>query len=146
MRPEKLGQAAALAVELDGRSCVVDRRLDLAPVTDDARVIEQTQDIRLPEAGHRRRIEVGEGRPETLAFPQDGEPRESRLETFETEFLEERSLVGDRATPLDVVVHEVVGRRHAPGTTQSIVVSPMEVVGRIVRCGIGHTVTVVGDD
>jgi hypothetical protein len=76
-------------------------------VPHDRCVPEQPLDVSLAEAGDALGIEALERRSERLALAQDRQPGEPRLEAFETEPLVDPALVGDRATPLLVVVGEV---------------------------------------
>ena len=86
---------------------VIERRLDLAPVTDDVGVCEQTCDIARTHAGDPLDFEAGESRPEALALAQDGEPRQSRLEALEADLLEQAPVIRDRESPLVIVVGDV---------------------------------------
>ena len=49
-------------------------------------------------------IETGEGLAEILALPQDGQPGQARLKTFEADLLEQPEVVADRPAPFMVVV------------------------------------------
>ena len=53
---------------------IADGRFDLAPVADDARILQQSRDLGLAPVCHDLRVEPGEGRPEIVALPQDGDP------------------------------------------------------------------------
>ena len=112
VRPEELIQRGTRRPQLDGRLGVGDRRLDLAPVTDDRGVAEQPLDVPIVEAGNPLRVEPLECAAERLPLPQDRDPRETRLEALETEALVDALLGRDRAAPLLVVVGVVerIGR------------------------------------
>ena len=74
---------------------------------DDAGVLHQARDITCREAGDALGVEALERLAEVLAFAQDRQPAQPRLETFETDFLEEPVIVADRAAPLLVVIADV---------------------------------------
>ena len=106
--PEELVQRDVVA-QGDRRSGVRDRGLDLAAMTDDARIAEQTADIALAETGDDVGVEARETCTERLALPQDRQPRETGLEPLEAEALVDPLLGSDGSPPLVVVVG-VVGR------------------------------------
>jgi len=68
--------------------CVVDDRLDLAAMADDAVVLEQAIDIALGEARNPYEVEFVERRAEILALGEDGAPAEAGLETLQAQLLE----------------------------------------------------------
>ena len=87
---------------------------DLAAVADDAGVLHQLRDLCFIEAGDRSRLEVREGRAESLALFENGDPRKPRLHPLEGQQLEERAIVVRGAAPLMVVVIEVDRLRSGP--------------------------------
>jgi hypothetical protein len=102
-RPEQLVEAAGG----DRRLRVRDRRLDLQPVADDARVGEQPLDVAWAESGDCLDGETGERAPVTGPLVQDRRPRQPGLGALEDEQLEEMPLVVRRDAPFLVVVGEV---------------------------------------
>jgi hypothetical protein len=121
--PHVGGQRAALLAQLPAAAGVVDGGLDLGPVADDAGVLQQTLDSLRVEPSHGVDVEGLEGAPEVLAFAEDGEPAQSRLETFEAELLEQAIVVGDRAAPFEVVVRPVQRIACAPPAASDAVFS-----------------------
>jgi hypothetical protein len=110
--PEELLQRGARFAEGERRACIRDRRLDLAPVTDDRGVRKQPLDVALSEPGDPLRVEAAERRPEALALAQDRQPRQPGLEALERQPLVQAPLVADRAAPFLVVIGEIerIGR------------------------------------
>ena len=100
---------------------VVDRRLDLGAVPDDARVGEEALDVLVAEGRHGGGLEAGEGGTVAVALAQDRVPRQAGLGTLEDEQLEHVALVADGDAPLRVVVGaEELVRAVAPGTARAI--------------------------
>jgi hypothetical protein len=97
---------------------VRDRRLDLAAVTDDARIGQEPLDVLLAETSDTLRIEICERPPEVPALAQDRQPRETGLEALEAEPLVDAALVDDRPAPLLVVVALVELVRGVPAALQ----------------------------
>src|SRR5436190_3024806 len=96
--PDELRQRRLRLPQRDSRPRVRDRRLDLAAMADDARVLEQALDVRLAEAGDGLGVEPCERGPEALALAEDRQPREAGLEALEAKPLEQAALVADRPT------------------------------------------------
>src|SRR5262245_19879538 len=88
-------------------SGVVDRRFNLAPMTDDAAVAEQASDVAGAEPCHAREVEIGKRPPERVALAKNRQPAQSRLKSFETDLLEQPVVSGDRASPFVVVVADI---------------------------------------
>src|SRR5690606_17165371 len=109
---------------------VVERRLDLAAMPDDARVLEQTLDVALCEACDPLEVEIVEGGAEILALGEDGAPAQARLEAFETQFLEQAAVVRDRKAPFGVVIVEELRCGGAPAAARLAVRT---------RCGRAHS-------
>jgi len=70
----------------------------------DGGIAEQVRHVARAHAGDAIDIEACECLAKSLALAQDGDPGEARLKAFETQFLEEARVVGDRESPLAVVV------------------------------------------
>ena len=87
--PEPGGERAGFVDQLARPPGVVDGRDDLAAMADDAGVLQQPLDILLREAGDALEVETVEGLAEILPLPEDGQPGQSGLETFEADFFEQ---------------------------------------------------------
>ena len=115
--PDVLREGALGLDHAQRHAGVVDRRLDLPAMTDDAGVPQQAGHVLLPEAGHLLRVEAGEHLTEAIALLEDGQPGEPGLKAFEHELLIEAVIVLHRATPLIVVVAEIERIGPRPETT-----------------------------
>jgi len=100
---------------------VVDDGLDLAPVADDASVLEQAFDIVFGEFGNAGEIESVESVAEVLSLGQDGAPAQTRLETLQAYLFEQASIVRDGEAPFGVVVGKKLRRRFAPAAARTAV-------------------------
>src|SRR6185295_14347318 len=99
---------------------VVDRRLDLAAVPDDALVLQETRHVARPEPGDAIDVEPGKRLAERGALAENRQPAQAGLKAFEADLLEEAAIVGDRRPPFLVVighVERVVARPPAAGET-----------------------------
>ena len=124
--PRHVGRKGTFRLEqLEQPPGVVDRRLDLAAMTHDRRVAEQSLDLALPVPCDHLGVEVRECATERLALAEDREPRQAGLEPFEAELLEQPPVVRDRHPPLVVVVAAVVGvvARPPPAADDAILVA-----------------------
>src|SRR5690606_11017743 len=113
---------------------VLDRRLDLPPVPHDPRVGEQPLDVPRPEPRDPVDVEALERFAESRPLPKDRQPGQPGLEALEAELLEQPRVVRERASPLLVVVREVVLVRARPRAASPAVRSDEEVLRR----GVGH--------
>lgn len=86
--PDEIGQRTVISDDLTTSTGVVDRRLDLAAMPDDAGITEQSKHVRLTEVSDALDIEVGECSPKILAFSQNREPTQTRLKTLKADLLE----------------------------------------------------------
>src|SRR5919108_5583211 len=93
MRPDEVVQRRFGFAQRECPARVRDCRFDLAAVTDDPGVTQETIDVALAETRHALRIEIGERNAKCIALPQDRQPRESRLKAFEAEPLEQAAFV-----------------------------------------------------
>src|SRR5690554_4222977 len=116
--PEVAGQRALLLDHLEGPGRVVDGGPDLPLVTDDPGIGEEAGDVVIPEPGDLHRVEPGEPGPKGLPLAEDGDPREARLKALEADLLEQPVVVGDRATPLRVVIADVEVVGPDPGRSE----------------------------
>jgi hypothetical protein len=132
--PDVGGQAAELRGQLGVATRVVDGRLDLGPVADDARVGQQAIHLLDAEPGDHRGVEAGEHLAEALALAEDGEPAEPGLEPLEGELLEQPPVLGDRPAPLGVVVAAVQRVAGTPPAAGDAVVADRDPV-RQPSCG-----------
>jgi hypothetical protein len=92
-------------------------------MTHDRRVGQEPLDVLLAEPRHLLEVETVEGAPEALPLSQDRQPRESGLEAFEAELLEQPLIVGDREAPFRVVVGAVLGCRVGPEAADDTVLA-----------------------
>src|SRR5690242_3051942 len=100
-------------------------------MADDAGITDQPLDVLIAEARHLPEIEAGEGFAKIFAFAQDGQPRESRLESFEADLLEQADIIDDRAAPFAVMIDAIVFRAAAPEAARLAVVAADDaVIGR----------------
>ncbi len=95
-------------------SCIVDDRLDLAAMADDAFILEQAVDVALGETRYPAEIEIMEGGAEVLALGQNGAPAQSGLKTLQTQFLEQAMIITDREPPFGIVIAEKLRCSTAP--------------------------------
>lgn len=115
--PEVTGKRPKLAPKLQGAPCVLNRRLDLGPISHDARVPQERFGVTRRERSDRPDVEVMEGGSKGLPLAEDGDPGEPRLKPLEAELLEESGVGGHGEAPLAVVVapvEVVVARPPAP--------------------------------
>ncbi len=105
--PDEACERPRLGDQVEGRSGVADRRLDLRAVTDDARIREQSRDLGFGKARDRLDVEPREGGSEGGTLSQDCQPGQASLKTLEGELLEEALVIVNRSTPLFVVVCDV---------------------------------------
>src|SRR5438046_9559118 len=105
------GEAPELVHLMGVPAGVFDRRVDLRPVADDARVSHQSGRVAGAEAGDRLGLESAKRGAKVLPLAQNGQPAEPRHEAFEAELLEQPPIVKHRPAPLSVVISavEVVG-------------------------------------
>jgi hypothetical protein len=116
--PDEGGQGPLTVDQFHSPTGVVDDGFDLASMTHDARVIEQTLDVRIVISGHGWNFETRKGGPEVCALGQDRAPAETGLETFQAQLLEKSALVGDGVAPLCVVVVKEIGSRPRPSASR----------------------------
>lgn len=105
--PHVRGEGAQLLLDREHLACIHDRRLDLAAVSDDARVSEKTAHVPRAVARHTSGIEARERDAEAWSLAKDREPRQPRLESFEGELLVETAVVDDRQSPFGVMVRAI---------------------------------------
>src|SRR5256885_3932698 len=97
-------KAADLPDTLGAAAGVVDGRVDLGPVADDAGVSHKSTCIASAETGDDLRVEPAKRGAEVLALAEDGQPAEARHKAFEHQLLEQAVVVIDRPAPLHVVI------------------------------------------
>src|SRR5215471_14412248 len=116
--PDEGCQRALLFDKLPGASSIVDDGLDLAPMADDALILEQTVDVAPGEAREPVEVEMMKGCAEVLALGQDGAPVQSGLETLQAQLLEQAVIIADREAPFGIVIAEKFRRGCAPAAAQ----------------------------
>src|SRR3954451_2420529 len=128
VRVEPGGEAAVRLAELDDAPRVLDRRIDLEPIANDARVFEQTFAPFVGEARYAIDVEIRERRAEVVALFQDRQPRQTGFIDLQHEPFEQRVVVRDREAVLVIVIWPVkrMARRNVavthPALRSSIVV------------------------
>src|SRR5262245_52634364 len=105
--PEVLRQRSEFLAQFDGALGVVDRRLDLAAMANDAFVAQQPADIASRVTRDAVDVEAGKRAAEVLPFPQDRDPAQARLKAFETDLLEQTRVVFHALTPFMIVILDV---------------------------------------
>jgi hypothetical protein len=76
-------------------------------VANDAFVPQQPGDVARGEFRHAIDLEVRERAAEVLALPEDRQPAQAGLKTFEADLLEETPIIFDRLPPLTIVIVDV---------------------------------------
>ena len=77
-------------------------------MSNDPRIVEQAQHLTLAEPRNSLKIKARKHLAKTVPFSQDCQPRKPTLEPFEADFFEQTVVVGRRASPLVVVIGEIV--------------------------------------
>lgn len=102
--PEKRSQRTEFLLQLQGLAGIAQYGLDLASVTNDARITAQPLYISGSEGRYGRYVETVESMTESVPSVQDGAPAEAGLKAFQADFLEKQGILGDRHTPFKIVV------------------------------------------
>lgn len=110
--------------EFDCSLGIVDRRLDLASMTNDASIVQEPLNISVAIARDPLEIEAVEDLTETIPLSQNRQPRQATLKAFETNFLEQQMIVSGWTTPFVIVIREVIVMTRGPRT-------PHDTSGRI---------------
>src|SRR2546425_655748 len=105
--PDKGVEAPVLAPDRQERTRVGDRRFDLRPVADDARVLHEAPDPGVGVADDLARVEAIERRAVRGALSQDRRPAQPRLRPLQNQELEEPSVLVERHAPLSVVIADL---------------------------------------
>ena len=109
VRVEPAGEGAMGLADLLQTPGVLDGRLDLQPVADDARIGEQPALLLRAIGRHLVDVEAVEGDLKGLPLLQDGEPGEAGLIDLEDEALEEHIVIARRKAVLALVVGSMEG-------------------------------------
>ena len=104
---EPAGEGAELVAQHEQAARVLDRRVDLQPVADDARVTEQPSPLAPAVGRDARHVEAVVGVDEGGTLLEDGQPGEPGLIDLEHEPFEELPVVADREAVLAVVIRAV---------------------------------------
>lgn len=119
---EEVGmKAGEFAEQLESAPGIVDGGEDLAPVSHDSGVMEEPRHVFFSEASDTVEIESREGGSEIFPFPEDGEPGEAGLESFEADLFEKTEVIRHFPAPLFVVIAEVVLVLAAPPAAGSAI-------------------------
>src|SRR4029079_13520639 len=97
-------EASEFLLYLQERPRILDRRLDLAPISDDAGVADERLDLARIVARDSLRVEGVERADVGLALAQDRDPAEAGLRAFEHQELEEAAIVVHGHAPFRVVI------------------------------------------
>src|SRR5687767_5137602 len=132
--PEVRRQRSELLADCGSAPGVVDRRFDLAAMTDDSLVAEQSPYVAGVEPRDAVDIEIREGVSEVRTFAENRQPAQTGLESFEADLFEQPPVLGDGNAPFIIVItpinliltwppaacdaigvmNQAGGRRHAP--------------------------------
>ena len=112
--------------------------LDLAAMADDAGILSRRATSRALKRATRVDVEAGKGAAEVLALPQDGQPAQAGLESFQRDLLEERAIVTNREPPFGIVVLDVVVAAAAPGAAAAAVRRFPQAVGDGFAVSLDH--------
>lgn len=115
--PEKRPERSEIVAKRPSETGIFEYGFDFPAVPNDTGVPEQSSDASFVPACDPFVVEIDEGPSEILTLSQDREPREARLKSFETEFLEEALVIVLGKTPFGVVVGLIIGVVSAPSTT-----------------------------
>ena len=115
--PEEGTEGAEFLTQGPGQAGIAQHGFDLPPVANDPRVSQQAKDAALVPARDSLEVEIDEGLSEILALAQNRQPTETRLESFQAEFLEKTLVVIDGKAPFIVMIGLIVGGSAAPATT-----------------------------
>ncbi len=86
--PDEGCKRALLLHELLSPLCIIDDCLDLTSMTDDACILQQALNISRGETCYSVKIEIQECTAKVLPFGENGAPAQSRLKSFQAQFLE----------------------------------------------------------
>ena len=119
-RPDERRKVIKIVELLDDGASVPANRIDLAPMSNDARTFEHREPIFFGPSGERSRFETVECDSKIGASTEDRDPTESRLHSLETELLEQRSAVTLGNSPFLVVITAIEGVGAAPRASRRI--------------------------
>ncbi len=108
MRVEPVFERAEILLQFEDPPRVDNGRVDLEPVSDDARVGEEAGAVFVPESGDFYDVEPAIGFAKSLRLFENKNPRESRLIDFEDQPLEEQMILRERKAVLRIVVSSIV--------------------------------------
>ncbi len=97
--------------------CIVNRCLNLEPVSDDPFISQKAFDSLGVVFGNSPPIKIVERLPVVVAFPQNRDPAQSRLRPFKNEHLEKSSVIVLGQSPLAIVILDIERIRCCPRTT-----------------------------
>ncbi len=109
MAIEPIGEAAVTGPDRLQLLGVVDRRIDLEAVADNAGIGQQAFPVALAVGGHPVDVEALIGGAEAVAFLQDGEPAQARLVDFQHQTFEQHRIVTQGKAILVIMIGSVPG-------------------------------------
>src|SRR6266851_6196351 len=116
--PDVVVERAKGGADLEVGPGVGNEGLHLEAISDDAGILHQAPAFGGAVADHFLGVETVERFAVSLALAQYGKPAQARLSAFQTQHLEERTVVMQRHPPLGIVIGEVPGVRRAPRAAQ----------------------------
>ena len=105
----------------------------LPSMTHDSRIGNQARNIIVTEASNAFHVKVRKSSAERLTLTKDREPTQAGLEAFQTEQLEELTIVPHRESPLTVVVGLILRILPAPPAAHDAVLATEETFGKRIR-------------
>jgi hypothetical protein len=105
--PNVLVEAPELLLHREKRFRVLDRRVNLQFVANNARVREELLDFARIVSRNFVRLEIIESAPVVLSLFQDGNPAQAGLGAFENQELEQQAVVVNRHAPFMVMIGDV---------------------------------------
>ncbi len=101
------GETSVGFPNLEDASSVIDHRVDLQAIPDDAGISKETRAFALPVSRHPVQVESMKGGAEVIPLLENREPRKSRLIDLEREALEEGVILPQRKPVFAIVVGTV---------------------------------------
>ena len=120
-RPDVVGKTLELVFELEAPAGVVDGRLDLRSVADDAGIAQKPLDPTGVEPRDRGDVESLESPTKALPLAEEGEPAQAGLKSFQGDDLKQAPVVSNGSSPFEIVVSPIEGIVGAPPAARDAV-------------------------